>query len=80
MSEADQATGRANAHSSIDACCESFRKGLHELCDAFTPPVSAANHFREARLEFLRGIRDIIDHRIDTVSRSQNKGARVPVD
>ena len=78
MSEADR-TNR-EAHATIDSACDGMRKGLHELIDFLTPPASAVHHFREARLEFLRGIRDVIDHRIDRVSRSQSKGTRVSVD
>ena len=37
-------------------------------------------HFRNARLEFLKGLRSLIDHRIDHLSRGQQKGSSVPVE
>jgi hypothetical protein len=37
-------------------------------------------HFRNSRVEFLKGIRSIIDDRIANLSRPENKGTRVPVD
>jgi hypothetical protein len=80
MSEAEQGRARAEAHRGIDSFLDGLRRGLHELCDALTPSASAANHFREARLEVLRGMREIIDSRIERVSRPRNKGTRVPVD
>lgn len=64
----------------IDLLCDSIREGLHHLADMVTPPQSARDHFRESRIEVLKGIRDIVDHRIDRLSRRQSQGSRVPVD
>jgi hypothetical protein len=64
----------------IDLFCDSIREGLHQIADMVTPPQSARDHFRESRIEMLKGIRDILDHRIDRLSRRQTQGARVPVD
>ena len=39
------------------------------------------DHFRNARLEFLKGVRSVIDHRIDRLSRDPHqKGTSVPVE
>lgn len=57
-----------------------MREGAEKAGQMFGPPSAATNHFREARLEFLRGIRAIIDHRIDNLSRQKARGARVVVD
>ncbi|HLK65295.1 MAG TPA: hypothetical protein VKU19_17770 [Bryobacteraceae bacterium] len=39
------------------------------------------NHFRNSRIEFLKGVRSLIDSRIEHLSRSQEpKGTHVPVD
>lgn len=46
-------------------------------------PVEAGKHFRAARVEFLKGIRSLIDSRIEKLSRSTNRddaGTAVPVD
>ncbi len=37
-------------------------------------------HFRNSRVEFLKGIRSIIDDRIASLSRPGTKGTQVPVD
>jgi hypothetical protein len=38
------------------------------------------NHFRNSRMEFLKGLRSIIDHRIDHLSRDEQKGTHVTVE
>ncbi len=61
-------------------------------CMGFGPAVSdlfnrmgqsqARDHFRAARVEFLKGIRSIIDARIDHLSkkRAENTGTTIPVE
>ena len=38
------------------------------------------HHFRNSRIEFLKGVRSLIDDRIARLSREQAKGTRVPVE
>ncbi len=83
MSEAQQsgtASSQANrAH--IDWFCDWVRQGAERTADILTPPEAAGKHFREARIEFLRGIRELIDHRIDRLSKhDRDKGRRVVVE
>lgn len=81
MSEAkqqDPQPGKNSAH--IDTICDFVRKGLEAVSDSLTPPQAAVKHFREARLEVLRGIRELIDHRIDRLSRTNAQGSRVVVE
>lgn len=81
MSEAgqEQTYQRATA-APIDAFCDAIREGLHQIADFVTPPQSARDHFRESRVEMLKGFRDILDHRIDRLSRRPGQGTRVTVD
>jgi hypothetical protein len=44
------------------------------------PSEEARGHFRQSRIEFLKGIRRIIDDRIERVSRSGQKGTHVTVE
>ena len=37
-------------------------------------PGEAGEHFRAAGIEFLKGFRELIDHRIETLSRAQGQG------
>jgi hypothetical protein len=38
------------------------------------------DHFRNSRIEFLKGIRSLIDDRIAHLSRNESKGTRVVVE
>ena len=38
------------------------------------------NHFRNSRIEFLKGIRSLIDDRISRLSREEVKGTKVVVE
>ena len=38
------------------------------------------DHFRNSRVEFLKGIRSLIDQRIEHLSRESAKGTRVTVE
>jgi hypothetical protein len=44
------------------------------------PSEEATGHFRQSRIEFLKGIRQIIDDRIQRVGRSGPKGTHVVVE
>lgn len=45
------------------------------------PDETVKQHFRSARIEFLKGLRAIIDQRIADLSRpAQPKGAKVTID
>jgi hypothetical protein len=46
----------------------------------FLPPEEATKHFREARIEILRGFRAILDARIERLSKSGPQGTRVTVE
>ena len=43
-------------------------------------PEASRGHFKNARIEFLKGVRSLIDDRIECLSREERKGARVVVE
>jgi hypothetical protein len=43
-------------------------------------PEPARDHFRNSRVEFLKGIRSLLDDRIATLSREEPKGTHVTVE
>ena len=52
-----------------------------KFAKAFGPPEAAASHFRQARIEFLKGLRELIDDRIGTLSQTREpKGTKVVVE
>jgi hypothetical protein len=60
------------------------------FCDVVGPQIEALfehcwpeptqEHFRNARIEALKGIRSLLDARIDRLSQSTRKGTTVPVE
>ncbi len=60
--------------------CNWLREGAEKAAETLGPPETAAKHFREARLEILRGIREVIDHRIEQLSTNKPKGSRIVVE
>jgi hypothetical protein len=53
---------------------------VSELIDRLMPPQEARKHFSAARVEILKGLRAILDARIERVSRSSNRGERITVE
>lgn len=56
------------------------------VCQTAVPLMQAfwsdatRDHFRNSRIEFLKGIRSLIDDRIDRLSRGEQKGTHVVVE
>lgn len=60
-------------------CCE-VNDAMNRFAREFGPSDEVKSHFRNSRVEFLKGIRRIIDERIDRLSKNESKGTRVNVD
>lgn len=60
----------------IDAIAMKIKNTLR----ACEPSPEVLQHFRNARIEFLKGIRQIIDNRIQNMSRASEQGRRVTVE
>ncbi len=81
MSNGEQTTGQGTrAYPNVDAFCDALRDGLRQAADAVTPPPKAMAHFRQSRIEFLLGIRELIDSRIGSMSRDKTAGASITVE
>jgi hypothetical protein len=52
---------------------------LSRLVEALIPTGEAGAHFRQAQLEMLKGLRAVLDHRIETMSQPSH-GTRLNVD
>jgi hypothetical protein len=55
---------------------EAFAKLLQELA----PPVEARKHFENARLELLKGLRAVLDSRIERRSKPKTRGQSIRVE
>jgi len=82
MTEGQESTAAsASAASQQPEClCGNIRRAFREAANMFLPPESAAKHFRQAQVEVWRGIRELVDLRIEHLSREPNKGTRVVVE
>lgn len=74
----NEETAHAHTASGCFVCeaTDAMKKFLHDI----GPSEEAANHFRQSRVEFLKGIRRIIDDRIEKVSRGAQRGTHVVVE
>ena len=63
------------------ACvCQGAGPALSEWLRRIGPPEQARRHFDAARVEFLKGLRALIDARIEQVSKAHEKGEKVAVE
>ncbi len=61
--------------------CAGFGPSLTRMVQAMGPSEAASEHFRRARIEMLKGIREILDHRIDALSKKpETQGTKVTVE
>ena len=69
-----------SASAQAEDMCKKIKDSFYSAANAFLPPDSAGQHFRQARIEMLKGVRAIIDHRIDRLSKQGAQGTRVVVE
>ena len=60
--------------------CQGAGPALSELLRRLGPPAKARGHFENARLEFLKGVRALLDARIEQCSKRQAKGKQITVE
>jgi hypothetical protein len=53
---------------------------LSECLRRIGPPEEARRHFEAARIEFLKGLRALLDARIDHISKAKAKGEKIAVE
>lgn len=63
-----------------DCLCRGTGPALSELLRRIGPPEQARQHFDTARVEFLKGLRALIDARIEQVSKRSAKGEKIAVE
>ena len=60
--------------------CQGAGPALSELLRRLGPPAEARRHFEAARLEFLKGLRAVLDARIEQCSKAAAKGEQISVE
>jgi hypothetical protein len=66
-------------HAAGEACAR-LLDDLSAVLRTLTPNEDARRHFRSARIEMLKGLRSVIDHRIEQLSQEPPKGTSVSVE
>lgn len=77
-SERDQASSASQAKR--ECWCEGMGEEVTRLMRKFGPSEDVQSHFRTARIEFLKGLRAILDERIEKLSATPSRGTSIPVD
>ena len=77
MAESTDQTAGGAAQAAAHGCfvCNVAMPFLEQLW-----PANASEHFRASRVEFLKGIRSLIDDRIAHLSAEEHKGTHVTVE
>jgi hypothetical protein len=73
-------TKRNQKQASGPCLCQELGPAVRELMARVGPPPEARRHFEAARLEFLKGLRAVLDARIERVSRPRTKGEKISVE
>jgi hypothetical protein len=60
--------------------CQGAGPVLSDVLRRLGPPEAARQHFEAARLEFLKGLRAILDERIAHRSKAKGKGEKIAVE
>jgi hypothetical protein len=53
---------------------------LSQMLEMMMPSAAAGEHFKNARLEFLKGVRGLLDQRIQSLSDNPRKGTKLNVE
>jgi len=80
MSEQTEHTHAEHTHSGARCMICEATDAVKSFLGGIGPSDEAKGHFRQSRVEFLKGIRRIIDDRIERVSRTGQKGTHVVVE
>ena len=78
MSENETATTSGPGEPHVNCLCMGIGPKVTTMLQCRSE--SARGHFRNARVEFLKAIRTLIDERIEWLTREERKGTTVPVE
>ena len=77
-SEESKSEEKAHVHSDC-ICCETSDT-LRRIFRGLRPSDDVSGHFRQSRIELLKGIRSLLDERIERLGHTPHKGTRVVVE
>ena len=73
-------TKRNQKQASGPCLCQGAGPALSELLRRLGPPPAARRHVDTARLEFLKGLRAVLDARIEQCSKPRARGEKISVE
>ena len=73
-------TKRTQKSPSGSCVCQGAGPVLTDLLQRLGPPAEARGHFETARVEFLKGLRALLDAGIERSSRTRAKGEKISVE
>lgn len=76
----EQTTETAADLRSAGCFCLGMGPELSSILRKLGPPEEVQEHFRNARVEILKGIRSMIDSRIEHLQRHKQKGTAIKVE
>jgi len=71
---------RTQKQTSGPCLCQGAGPALSEVLRRIGPPPEAHAHFETARIEFLKGLRALLDARIEQCSKGHAKGEKINVE
>jgi len=81
MSEETPKTESATPRPEPACLCAGIGTTITTLLQTLAPPEAAGEHFRRARIEMLKGLRELLDHRIETLSKTpETHGTKLTVE
>ena len=81
MSDSTGTTPAPEGANRLQGCvCGGNGPVFSQMLKMMIPSDAAGEHFRIAGLEFLKGFRELLDQRIQSLSQKQSKGTKVNVE
>ena len=79
MSNTESNAGTAAQYPVIDSLCMELKQFLNTV-GSLGPSPEVKQHFRNARIEVLKGFRQMIDNRIEHLSKQEQPGRKISVE
>ena len=80
MSEQEPRTEQARTSGTGQCVCGGAGPMLTDFLERLGPSSRVREHFDQARIEFLKGLRTMIDERIEKLSQKPDRGTKVTVE
>jgi hypothetical protein len=69
-----------SAAGGVPCACHGVGPAMTELLQRLAPPEEVRRHFDAARVEFLKGLRALIDARIEGLTKPKARGQAIKVE